>query len=227
MIHKPTDGATEVRLAWQRWARSRTRSGGLCQTQEFGFHPEWNADPLKDSKQGCEKSGACFRNPIILVLCVWLDKGPGGEQEDQRGNSSRNDRGMSTQQAWSTRPMLITDLCAGEPTGTLTDRALVLGELVVTVGVTLEGLGRSEACKWGSIWRTWWWIRLWRWVRGRSFWFGWPGGWWHHWLWWGAPQNWGASGWRCLACAWINRSRPLQGLLQLTCLLNERSELDV
>lgn len=43
--------------------------------------------------------------------------------------------------------MLITDLCAGEPTGTLTDRALVLGELVVTVGVTLEGLGRSEACK--------------------------------------------------------------------------------
>ena len=77
------------------------QEGTWCaKPKSFGFYLEWNADPPKDLKQGCEKSGVCFRNPILLVLGIWCDKGPGGEQGAQRRNSYRNsgDRGMFTQQ---------------------------------------------------------------------------------------------------------------------------------
>lgn len=36
-----------------------------------------------------------------------------------------------------------------------------------------------------------------------------------------------ASRWRCPACPWLSSSRPQKGPLQLTCLLNQRMELDV
>lgn len=36
-----------------------------------------------------------------------------------------------------------------------------------------------------------------------------------------------ASRWRCPACPRLNSSRPQKGPLQLTCLLNQRMELDV
>lgn len=59
----------------------------MCQSQEFGFYLECNADSLKDCSQECEKSGVCFRNLMFLVLCICHHKGPGGGPGDQRGNS--------------------------------------------------------------------------------------------------------------------------------------------
>lgn len=173
MVYRWAEEAAEARLAWQHWRGSRSRAGGTwcARPKSFGFYLEWNADPLKDLKQGCEKSGVCFRNPILLVLGIWCDKGPGGEQGAQRRNSYRNsgDRGMFTQQPWSTCSMVIPGLCAGDPTWTWADRSLVLRELVVT----MERVGRVERCKWGgSTRRIWWLIRRWRWVRGWSFWLG-------------------------------------------------------
>lgn len=58
--------------------------GPVCQTQEFGFYLQHNADSLQDCMQACEKSGACFRNPIFLMLCICHDKGPGGGPERKK-----------------------------------------------------------------------------------------------------------------------------------------------
>lgn len=72
--------------------RFKARSGNLAFIQNVKQTP----NTLKVLRQGCEKAGVCFRNLIFLVLCMWHEKGPGGGQGDQRGNSYRNsgDRGM-------------------------------------------------------------------------------------------------------------------------------------
>ena len=121
---------------------------------------------------------------------------------------------MLTQQPWSTCSMLIPGLCAGHPTWPHGDRSLVLREL----GVMVEGVGRLARWRWDSTQRTWWLIRRWRWVRGRSLWFELLGGWWPHSLWWGTQQSPAEPPGKRVQH--VNRSRPLEGPLQLVCVLS-------